>query len=140
MSRARSILALARARSPFSRSSARPGRRRRRRPTRAAAQHATVRIALDYSANVNYLGIYVAIEKGYFARQGIALKIIPYANTPAETLVQSGTTDLGISYPPDVIINRARGLRVQGGRGARRAEHDRRSPCSHRRSTRARRS
>jgi ABC-type nitrate/sulfonate/bicarbonate transport system substrate-binding protein len=77
---------------------------------RAATGNETVRIALDYSANVNYLGIYVAQEKGYFARQHITLKIIPYANTPAETLVESGNTDLGISYPPDVIINRAKGL------------------------------
>ncbi len=59
---------------------------------------------------MNYLGIYVAQEKGWFARQHITLKIIPYANTPAETLIESGATDLGISYPPDVIINRARGL------------------------------
>jgi ABC-type nitrate/sulfonate/bicarbonate transport system substrate-binding protein len=80
------------------------------RPARTAAGNETVRIALDYSANVNYLGIYVAQEKGYFARQHITLKIIPYANTPAETLIESGNTDLGISYPPDVIINRARGL------------------------------
>lgn len=80
------------------------------RPATAAAGDQTVRIALDYSANVNYLGIYVAQEKGYFARQHITLKIIPYANTPAETLVESGATDLGISYPPDVIINRAKGL------------------------------
>jgi ABC-type nitrate/sulfonate/bicarbonate transport system substrate-binding protein len=79
-------------------------------PAAARAKMETVRIALDYSANVNYLGIYVAQEKGYFARQHITLKIIPYANTPAETLVESGATDLGISYPPDVIINRARGL------------------------------
>jgi ABC-type nitrate/sulfonate/bicarbonate transport system substrate-binding protein len=79
-----------------------------------AARHAaTVRIALDYSANVNYLGIYVALAKGWFADAGVDAKIIPYANTPAETLVQSGATDLGISYPPDVIINRARGLRYR---------------------------
>jgi ABC-type nitrate/sulfonate/bicarbonate transport system substrate-binding protein len=80
---------------------------------RDAAATETVRIALDYSANVNYLGIYVAQEKGWFARQHVSVKIIPYANTPAETLVESGATDLGISYPPDVIINRARGLKYK---------------------------
>jgi ABC-type nitrate/sulfonate/bicarbonate transport system substrate-binding protein len=79
-------------------------------PARATAADETVRIALDYSANVNYLGIYVAQEKGYFARRHITVKIIPYANTPAETLIESGNTDLGISYPPDVVINRAKGL------------------------------
>jgi ABC-type nitrate/sulfonate/bicarbonate transport system substrate-binding protein len=82
-------------------------------PTGSAAGNETVRIALDYSANVNYLGIYVAQQKGWFARQHITVKIIPYANTPAETLIESGNTDLGISYPPDVIINRANGLRYK---------------------------
>lgn len=72
-----------------------------------------VRIALDYSPNVNYLGIYTAIEKGYFAAEGIDPEIVPYANTPAETLVKSGKTDLGITYPPDVVINRAQGLKYK---------------------------
>lgn len=69
-----------------------------------------VRISLDFSPNVNYLGIYAAIDKGYFAEEGIEPEIIPFANTPAETLIKSGKTDLGITYPPDVIINRAQGL------------------------------
>ncbi len=94
------------------------------RPARVA-DNQTVRIALDYSANVNYLGIYVAIDKGFFARQGITAKIIPYANTPAETLVESGNTDLGISYPPDVIINRAKGLEYKAVAALVAAEHDR---------------
>jgi len=73
----------------------------------------TVRIALDFTANVNYLGIYAAIANGYFARQKINPQIIPYAETPAETLIQGGRTDLGISYPPEVVINRAKGLKYK---------------------------
>lgn len=72
-----------------------------------------VRISLDFSPNVNYLGIYAAIDKGYFAEEGIEPEIIPFANTPAETLIKSGKTDLGITYPPDVIINRAQGLKYK---------------------------
>ena len=83
-------------------------------PTTASATTAppieTVTLALDWVANVNYLGIYVAIENGYLADAGIDLKILPYASTPAEPLIESGKADLGISYPPDVIINRAGGL------------------------------
>jgi ABC-type nitrate/sulfonate/bicarbonate transport system substrate-binding protein len=78
---------------------------------------ATVRIALDWTPNVDYLGIYVAIDKGFFAKEGIDPKIIPYANTPAETLIKAGKTDLGISYPPDVIINRAEGLEYKAVAG-----------------------
>lgn len=76
----------------------------------------TVKIALDYSPNVDYLGIYTAIAKGFFAAQGIKPEIIPFANTPAETLVKNGSTDLGISYPPD-IINRAQGLKYKAVAG-----------------------
>ncbi len=76
----------------------------------AAAPLATVKIALDYTPNVDYLGIYVAQSKGYFAAQHINAVILPYANASAEQLIQAGQTDLGISYPPDVIINNSTGL------------------------------
>jgi putative hydroxymethylpyrimidine transport system substrate-binding protein len=72
-----------------------------------------VRIALDYSANVDYLGIYDAIANGDFAKHGVSAQIIPYAETPAETLIQSGKTDLGISYPPEVVLRRAQGLKYR---------------------------
>jgi ABC-type nitrate/sulfonate/bicarbonate transport system substrate-binding protein len=75
----------------------------------ASPPPATVTIALDYTANVDYLGIYAAITKGYFAAEGIRPVILPYANLSAEQLIQAGRTDLGISYPPDVIINNADG-------------------------------
>ena len=80
---------------------------------RGAAAIATVKIALDYTANVDYLGIYVAERKGYFAAEQIKAVILPYANASAEQLIQAGQTDLGISYPPDVIINNSRGLRYR---------------------------
>ena len=68
-----------------------------------------MRIALDYSANVNYLGIYVAQEKGWFCASAHHGQIIPYANTPAETLIESGNNDLCMSTVM-VIINRLEGL------------------------------
>ncbi len=79
----------------------------------AATPLATVKIALDYTANVNYLGIYVAEAKGYFAAEHINPVILPYANASAEQLIQAGQTDLGISYPPDVIINNSTGLKYK---------------------------
>lgn len=69
-----------------------------------------VTIALDYAPNANYLGIYTALAKGYFADEDVKPKILPYANTPAETLIKSGKADLAISYPPDLVINRSQGL------------------------------
>ena len=81
-----------------------------RRRRAAAPAPATVKIALDWTPNVNYLGIYAAISNGYFAAEGIKPVILPYANLSAEQLIQAGQTDLGISYPPDVIINNAKGF------------------------------
>jgi len=81
--------------------------------TSASKPLQTVRIALDYTANVDYLGIYDAIANGYFTKHGINAQIIPYAETPAETLIQSGKTDLGISYPPEVVLHRAQGLKYK---------------------------
>jgi ABC-type nitrate/sulfonate/bicarbonate transport system substrate-binding protein len=77
---------------------------------RSATAPATVRIALDYTPNVDYLGIYDAITKGYFAAEGIKPVVLPYANVAAEQLIQAGKADLAISYPPDIIINRSQGL------------------------------
>jgi len=79
----------------------------------AAPAPPTVTIALDYTANVNYLGIYAALAKGWFAAQHVRAVILPYANLSAEQLIQAGRADLGISYPPDVIINNARGMRYR---------------------------
>ena len=79
----------------------------------AGTRPSTVTIALDYTANVNYLGIYAAITRGYFAAEGIRPVVLPYANLSAEQLIEAGKTDLGISYPPDVIINNANGMRYR---------------------------
>jgi ABC-type nitrate/sulfonate/bicarbonate transport system substrate-binding protein len=75
-----------------------------------SARPQPLRIALDYTANVDYLGIYAAISNGYFAAAGIKAEIIPYAGAAAETLLASGKTDLGLTYPPDIPAYRAGGL------------------------------
>jgi ABC-type nitrate/sulfonate/bicarbonate transport system substrate-binding protein len=79
----------------------------------SGARLQNIRISLDYTANVDYLGIYAAKANGYFTKHGVSPTIIPYAETPAETLIQSGKTDLGISYPPQLIISRSQGLKYK---------------------------
>ncbi len=69
----------------------------------------TLRIALDYTPNVNYLGIYAAQANGYFTARGIRLEIVPYTGTPAETLLAAGRTDLGLTYPPGIPATNAAG-------------------------------
>jgi ABC-type nitrate/sulfonate/bicarbonate transport system substrate-binding protein len=77
----------------------------------------TLRIALDYTANVDYLGIYVAIDRGYFTAEGIKADIIPYSGTPAETLLSTGRTDLALTYPPNIPAYRATGLKYRAVAG-----------------------
>jgi len=89
--------------------------------TRSANSRATstqtLRIALDFYANVDYLGIYVAISKGYFAQQHIKPVIIPYASTPAETLLATNKTDLAMTYPPNIPASIAGGLKYRAVAG-----------------------
>jgi ABC-type nitrate/sulfonate/bicarbonate transport system substrate-binding protein len=70
----------------------------------------TLRIALDWTANANFLGIYVAMNNGYFAREGINPVIVPYSGTPGETLLSTDKADLAFTYPPNIPVYRAGGL------------------------------
>jgi ABC-type nitrate/sulfonate/bicarbonate transport system substrate-binding protein len=75
------------------------------------------RIALDWTANVDFLGIYVAIAKGYFTREGIKPVIIPYSGTAGETLIATGRTDVAFTYPPDIPAYIAGGLKYRAVAG-----------------------
>ena len=68
-----------------------------------------VSIALSWTPNTDYTGIYVADKLGYFQQQGINLKIIPYSSTTPETLVAKGLADFGFSYQAGVAYARAAG-------------------------------
>jgi len=81
-----------------------------------------LRIALDYTPNVDYLGIDVAMSKGYFKAEGIDPEIIPYSGASAEQLLQSGRTDLGLTYPPNIPAYRASGLDYEAVAGL--SQHD----------------
>ena len=64
----------------------------------ADAALTTVSFVLDYLPNVNHTGIYVAMEKGWFAEEGIAVEIVPVPDDGADALIGSGGADMGISY------------------------------------------
>ena len=76
-----------------------------------------LRIALDWTPNVDFLGIYVAINNGYFTKEGIKPVIIPYSGTPGETLIEAGKTDLAFTYPPSIPAYRASGLKYRAVAG-----------------------
>ena len=70
---------------------------------------AEVSVALAWTPNTDHTGVYVADRLGYFAEQGLELKIIPYASTAPETLVAQGTADFGFSYQAGVAYAQAGG-------------------------------
>ena len=77
-----------------------------------AAQPLT--LMLDWFPNVDHLPIYVAQEKGYFAEQGIEVKIIsPTETSDALKLAASGNVDLAVSYQPQTIIAADQGLDIK---------------------------
>ncbi|MDQ6693421.1 MAG: ABC transporter substrate-binding protein [Chloroflexota bacterium] len=83
-------------------------------PLASSAAHDKVRFALDWTPNTNHTGIYVALQKGWYAEQGIDLQILPYsdANTP-DTLVATGQADFGISFEESVVTDRVSKLPIK---------------------------
>lgn len=72
-----------------------------------------VSIMLDWYPNAVHSAIYTALEKGYFADEGLDVDI----KMPAETndplkLVAAGKVDLALSYQPQLIVARAEGIPV----------------------------
>lgn len=59
---------------------------------------------LDYVPNTNHTGIYVAMEKGFYADEGIELEVVQPPDDGADALVGSGKAQLGVSYQ-DIMAN-----------------------------------
>jgi putative hydroxymethylpyrimidine transport system substrate-binding protein len=76
-----------------------------------AAQRLT--LMLDWFPNVDHLPIYVARHQGFFADEGLEIKVLsPSETADALKLAASGTVDIAISYEPQTIIAAARGLEI----------------------------
>lgn len=65
---------------------------------------------LDWTPNTNHTGIYVALDKGYFADEGLSVNIIQPSSGTAEQLVAANTAQFGISYQENVTFARAQGM------------------------------
>jgi len=75
------------------------------------AQRLTV--VLDYLPNPDHVGFYSAQRQGNFRRAGldVDLKVPPDPSSPLK-LLAAGKADLAISYEPEVLLARDRGLQV----------------------------
>ena len=61
---------------------------------------------LDYVANTNHTGMYVALDQGYYAEEGLNVNIVEPTEGATATLIAVGKGDFGISYQEDVTIAR----------------------------------
>src|SRR3954454_7438793 len=64
-----------------------------------------VSLQLDWYPNPDHVGLYTAIDRGFFARQG--LSVTPHQPTDVSDpikYVAAGRTDVGISYEPELFF------------------------------------
>lgn len=65
-------------------------------------------VVLDWYPNALHAFLYVAIEKGYYAQEGLQVNIrFPSNANDAISLVAAGKAEIGLYYQQDVIIARA---------------------------------
>ncbi|MBC7304540.1 MAG: ABC transporter substrate-binding protein [Nocardia sp.] len=73
----------------------------------------TIRFALDWTPNTNHVGLYVAVQRGYFADAGLDVQVLPYNNTAVDTVIDAGNAEFGISTHNSSTFARASGARVK---------------------------
>ena len=79
----------------------------------AARPITEIRLALDWYPNANHAGIFIAQEKNYFLEEGLKVEI--YTPSDPSTVLQTvgaGSDEFGISYQPDLILARDKGIPV----------------------------
>jgi putative hydroxymethylpyrimidine transport system substrate-binding protein len=70
-------------------------------------------IVLDYFPNADHAGLYAAQAAGDYARAGLDVDIKPPPDPSAPLkLLQSGQTDLAISYEPELLLARDKGANL----------------------------
>jgi putative hydroxymethylpyrimidine transport system substrate-binding protein len=70
-------------------------------------------LMLDFYPNPDHAGIYLGLERGYFREAGLDVEVATPSD-PAAPIKQvaAGQADLAISYEPEVLLARERGLDV----------------------------
>jgi putative hydroxymethylpyrimidine transport system substrate-binding protein len=70
-------------------------------------------VVLDYLPNPDHVGLYAAQQRGDFTRVGldVSLKVPPDPSSPLK-LLAAGKADLAISYEPELLLARDRGLQL----------------------------
>lgn len=77
----------------------------------AGAPPLAATLLLDWTPNTNHTGIYVAMDQGWYAEEGLDLKILtPGMGGSVEQLVAAGKVTFGVSFQEWVTNARAAGL------------------------------
>ncbi|MBU6363925.1 MAG: ABC transporter substrate-binding protein [Acidobacteria bacterium] len=82
--------------------------------TTAGGTPEEVSLVLDWFPNADHAGIAVAQEKGLDAKAGAEISTsVPSDPTTTLTAIAAGKKDLGITYAPELLIARAKGVPVK---------------------------
>ncbi len=84
----------------------------RNEPTGAPPQQ-RLRLMLDYFPNADHAGIYAAKAEGDFSRAGLDVEVQTPSDPAAPLkLLAAGKVDLAISYEPELLLARDKGLKL----------------------------
>jgi putative hydroxymethylpyrimidine transport system substrate-binding protein len=84
----------------------------RKESTGAPAQQ-PLRLMLDYFPNADHAGIYAAKANGDFAKAGLNVSVeVPSDPAAPLKLLAAGRVDLAISYEPELLLARDKGLKL----------------------------
>lgn len=65
-----------------------------------------ITVILDWLPNTNHAGIYLALESGYYAEEGLAPEVVQPSEVGSEALVAGGAGEFGISFQEAVTFAR----------------------------------
>lgn len=71
-----------------------------------------VTVILDWFPNTNHTGLYVAKEKGFYAEEGLDVKIVNPGEGGTAQLIAANKGDFGISYQEEVTYARSQNIPV----------------------------
>lgn len=68
------------------------------RRTKELSKLTEITLVLDWTANTNHTGLFVAQEKGYFKEEGLDVTVVMPQEDGATNMVADGTADFGIAF------------------------------------------